>query len=84
MSRRTALKLIGGFAATLAGCRATGAASPRPPLVALVMKSLANEFFVTMAAGARRDQAAHAGQYRLLANGIANESDLAEQVAIVD
>jgi ribose transport system substrate-binding protein len=48
------------------------------------MKSLANEFFVTMEAGAKEHQTRHADRYRLLANGIANESDLAEQVAIID
>ena len=56
----------------------------RRPTVALIMKSLANEFFVTMANGARAHQAAHKGQYRLLVNGIKNEIDLAEQVSLID
>lgn len=54
------------------------------PRIALVMKSLANEFFVTMADGARAHQAAHASQYELLVNGIRNESDIAQQVALVE
>ena len=48
------------------------------------MKSLANEFFVNMAAGAESHQAANADQYQLIVNGIRNESDLAQQVALVD
>ncbi len=55
-----------------------------PPRVALVMKSLANEFFVTMAEGAKAHQAANARGYTLLVNGIRNESDLAQQVALVE
>ena len=48
------------------------------------MKSLANEFFVTMAEGAKAHQAANAGDYTLVVNGIRNESDLAQQVALVE
>ena len=54
------------------------------PRIALVMKSLANEFFVNMASGAEAHQAAHAEQYELIVNGIRNESDLAQQVNLVD
>ncbi len=54
------------------------------PKVALVMKSLANEFFVNMANGAEAHQAAHSDQYELIVNGIRNESDLAQQVSLVD
>lgn len=54
------------------------------PTVALIMKSLANEFFVTMAEGARQHQASHGDQYRLIVNGIKNEIDLAQQVALID
>jgi ribose transport system substrate-binding protein len=54
------------------------------PTIALIMKSLANEFFVTMADGAREHQAAHADQYELIVNGIRNEIDLAQQVALID
>ena len=54
------------------------------PVVALVMKSLANEFFVTMADGARAHQAENAARYELIVNGIRNETDLAQQVALID
>lgn len=54
------------------------------PKVALVMKSLANEFFSTMAEGARKHQAANAASYDLVVNGIKNETDLAEQVNLVE
>lgn len=59
------------------------AASDRPT-VALIMKSLANEFFVTMADGARQHQSENAGAYDLIVNGIKNEVDLAQQVALID
>ena len=54
------------------------------PVVALIMKSLANEFFVTMADGARAHESENADQYRLIVNGIKNEIDLAQQVALID
>jgi ribose transport system substrate-binding protein len=58
--------------------------TPGKPKIALIMKSLANEFFSTMAEGARQHQAAHAGTYDLVVNGIKNETDLAEQVNLVE
>jgi ribose transport system substrate-binding protein len=48
------------------------------------MKSLANEFFATMAKGAEAHHAAHAADYDLLVNGIKNETDLSEQVNLVE
>ena len=54
------------------------------PKVALVMKSLANEFFSTMADGAKKHQAQDAKKYELIVNGIKDERDLARQAAIVD
>ena len=54
------------------------------PVIALVMKSLANEFFITMAEGAKRHNADHPSSYKLIINGIKNESDLARQVALID
>lgn len=59
-------------------------ATPSRPKIALIMKSMANEFFVTMAEAARTHQESHAQQYDLLINGIKNESDLSSQVALVD
>lgn len=54
------------------------------PKVALVMKSLANEFFSTMADGAKKHQAQDAQKYELIVNGIKDERDLARQAAIID
>jgi hypothetical protein len=71
----------------LASCKPStppASGSPGKPKVALVMKSLANEFFQTMAEGAKKHQAAHAGDYELIVNGIKNETDLAEQVGLVE
>ncbi len=69
----------------LAACSPSPDASgPAKPQIALVMKSLANEFFSTMAQGAEQHHAAHADEYDLLVNGIKNETDLAEQVNLVE
>ena len=59
-------------------------ASDDRPTVALIMKSLANEFFVTMADGARQHQSESNGAYKLVVNGIKNEVDRAQQVALID
>ena len=59
-------------------------ARSNPRRIALIMKSLANEFFVTMAEGAKAHQAANAQTYTLIVNGIRNESDLSQQVALVE
>jgi len=58
--------------------------SGEKPRIALVMKSLANEFFSTMADGAKQHQSANPGEYELIVNGIRNETDLAEQVSLVE
>jgi ribose transport system substrate-binding protein len=60
--------------------------SPQPvkPRIALVMKSLANEFFKTMQDGATAHQQAHAAEYELIANGTKDELDLSRQVEIVE
>jgi len=54
------------------------------PVVALVMKSLANEFFKTMEDGARAHQQQHAAEYELVATGIKDEQDVARQIEIVE
>lgn len=69
--------------AFIPGCK-NPSSSTSKPRVALVMKSLANEFFSTMAAGAKAHQAAHKDDYELIVNGIKNETDLAEQVSLVE
>ncbi len=82
------------LAAILAGCGGSREGAPGPtaspapstgkPKIALVMKSLANEFFATMAEGARKHQREHADAYDLIVNGIKDERDLSRQVALVD
>lgn len=65
----------------------TGSSAPIPPSkprIALVMKSLANEFFATMAEGAKQHQEAHATDYDLIVNGIKDERDLSRQVSLVE
>ena len=59
-------------------------ASSDKPKIALVMKSLANEFFSTMAEGAKQHQSQNSQQYELVVNGIKDERDLARQAAIID
>ncbi len=54
------------------------------PEVALIMKSLANEFFKTMADGAEAHHGEHAEDYGLIVNGIKNETDLGAQVNLVE
>lgn len=78
-------KLLLLAACLLAACKPadTSNASGKPK-VALVMKSLANEFFQTMAEGAKKHHAAHVADYELIVNGIKNETDLAEQVGLVE
>ena len=67
------------------GCSpAEKSAAPGKPQIALIMKSLANEFFATMAKGAEAHHAAHAQDYDLLLNGIKNETDLTGQVNLVE
>lgn len=63
---------------------ACGSPPPARPVVALVMKSLANEFFQTMSQGARVHQAAHASAYDLVSTGIKDEQDVARQIALVE
>jgi ribose transport system substrate-binding protein len=75
--------------ALLASCgkdptETAGSPEEPKPRIALVMKSLANEFFGTMAEGAKKHQSANAGRYDLIVNGIKNETDLAEQVGLVE
>ncbi|NVZ30035.1 sugar ABC transporter substrate-binding protein [Pseudomonas gingeri] len=60
------------------------AAETAKPKVGLVMKSLANEFFVTMQDGAKDYQKAHAADFDMITNGIKNETDTAAQIDIVN
>src|SRR4030042_5029267 len=50
------------------------------PKIALIMKSLANEFFKTMEEGARAHHKEHSEQYDLTVVGIKDEQDVAKQI----
>jgi ribose transport system substrate-binding protein len=54
------------------------------PRIALVMKSLANEFFKTMEEGARAHHKEHADEYELVVVGIKDETDVAKQIDSVE
>jgi ribose transport system substrate-binding protein len=60
------------------------AVTPEKPKVALVMKSLANEFFLTMEDGAKAYQKEHSADFDLISNGIKDETDTANQIRIVE
>ena len=66
------------------GCRKQEGVAPQRPKIALVMKSLANEFFKTMEEGARTHQRENAAEYTLIVNGIKNEQDVNRQTEIVE
>lgn len=69
------------------GCKPaneSASAAPAKPRVALIMKSLANEFFLTMENGAKAHQQTHSGEYELLANGIKDELDVSRQIDLVE
>src|SRR6185503_17235668 len=80
LSRRAALALAGG--SLLACSKKPG--SPVRRRVSLIVKSLANEFFVTMENGAREHQRAHAQEYELLPSGTKDQYDAPKQVGLVE
>jgi ribose transport system substrate-binding protein len=92
MQTRVAATALFAAALWLAACKPANAPAPNSstqngsahPKIALIMKSLANDFFATMAQGARRHQAQHPADYELLVSGIKNETDLTEQVNLVE
>jgi ribose transport system substrate-binding protein len=63
---------------------AAAAQAAHKPKVALVMKSLANEFFLTMETGAKDYQKHNPNQFDLITNGIKDETDTANQIRIVE
>jgi ribose transport system substrate-binding protein len=82
--RRLGLLVLAALAAVPA-CRSQPEANtPGRPRVALVMKSLANEFFLTMEKGARAHHAKNPDRYELLANGIKDELDVNAQASLVE
>ena len=78
------LLAVGCGSKTEAPNSTSNANGTQKPRIALIMKSLANDFFSDMAEGAQTHQSEHAGAYELIVNGIQNESDLGRQVALVD
>jgi ribose transport system substrate-binding protein len=76
--------LVVGTVFSACGKKEAGPAAPGKPRIALIMKSLANEFFMTMEQGARDHQKAHASDYELLANGIKDELDVSRQIQLVE
>ncbi|MEA3121730.1 MAG: ribose transport system substrate-binding protein [Paraburkholderia sp.] len=90
MNRPTRRRLIAAAAVFVAvvvasfGATEAAAQTAMKPKVALVMKSLANEFFLTMETGAKDYQREHASKFDLITNGIKNETDTAAQINIVE
>jgi ribose transport system substrate-binding protein len=70
----------------IAGCggekKATQA--PHKTRIALIMKSLANEFFKTMEDGAKKYQEQHAAEFDLICQGIKDELDVNAQMQYVE
>ena len=82
--RRTVLALVVVAGLVVCGCGDGRPAEGDKPRVALIMKSLANEFFKTMEDGARAHQQANAAKYGLICNGIKDEQDVQKQIDIVN
>jgi ribose transport system substrate-binding protein len=82
--KRHSIVILLAISALLAACGNDESPEPGKPVVALIMKSLANEFFVNMADGAREHQQENADQYELIINGLKDESDLTQQVALIE
>jgi ribose transport system substrate-binding protein len=64
-----------------AGCKQRDQGKPK---IALIMKSLANEFFKTMEEGARAHHKEHSQEYDLTVVGIKDEQDVARQIDYVE
>ena len=83
----TTLTVCLGLVLILGACTPSdtpGSTADDKPEIALIMKSLANEFFITMADGAKEHQEAHQDQFDLILNGIKDERDYNQQVALVE
>jgi ribose transport system substrate-binding protein len=75
-------KFAAAAATGLALLAGTAMANDKPK-VGLIMKSLANEFFQNMMAGAEAHQEQR-GDYELLAVGMQNETDFESQINAVE
>ena len=91
--RKTIIPCVLLLCAAIVGCdsqteQTQKASDAKPenkkPKIALIMKSLANDFFSTMAKGAETHQKANSDDYELVVNGIKDERDLSRQVALVE
>ena len=74
-------KILSGCA--LALLLVTYGSAATPPTIALVVKSMSNEFFLQMIVGAQEYAVAHSGQLQLQVEGIESEIDVAAQEAII-
>ncbi|MGD8221074.1 sugar ABC transporter substrate-binding protein [Pseudomonas thivervalensis] len=81
--RLLAVAMLAAASAALPISSAVAQAAEKPK-VALVMKSLANEFFLTMEDGAKAYQKEHSADFDLISNGIKDETDTANQIRIVE
>ncbi|NWC56772.1 sugar ABC transporter substrate-binding protein [Pseudomonas veronii] len=82
--RLLAVAVLAAASAALPLSSAFAADTAAKPKVGLVMKSLANEFFVTMQEGAKDYQKSHAADFDMITNGIKNETDTNAQIDIVN
>ena len=82
--RLLAVAVLPAASAALPLSSAFAADTAAKPKVGLVMKSLANEFFVTMQEGAKDYQKSHAADFDMITNGIKNETDTSAQIDIVN
>ncbi|MCQ8241569.1 sugar ABC transporter substrate-binding protein [Rhizosaccharibacter radicis] len=82
MFRRSFVSALVG-AGTLAAIRTPALAADHKPVVGLVMKSLANEFFKDMQEGAVQ-HAKERGDFTLIPVGIQSETDIDGQIAAVE
>ncbi|WP_434626756.1 substrate-binding domain-containing protein [Chromobacterium sp. CV08] len=55
----------------------------RKPTITIALKSLRNQFFTMMIAGADQHRVTHAGEYQLTVEGVQEETDVKGQQAIV-
>lgn len=89
ITRRHFLKLGASTVATVTvmstvGARAFALQDGEKPKIGLVMKSLANEFFMQMQAGAEEYAEEHADEFEFQAVGMKDERDFAAQVDAVE
>ncbi|MEX3628575.1 MAG: sugar ABC transporter substrate-binding protein [Burkholderia sp.] len=81
--RRVLAAALAGAAIVVAPLGAHAQVAHKPK-VALVMKSLANEFFLTMENGAKEYQQHNLAMFDLITNGIKDETDTSNQIRIVE